>query len=711
MVSGTIAANTTWNLAGSPYVLTGNVIVQAGATLTIDAGVCVKGQAQRGLTIDGGLVARGTSANPICFTTAVLPPFPGDWAGISFSNTASGAHFDVDGNYLSGSIIEDATIEAAGYARPALQLASAPLAPFIHRVTVSFNSSFPNVPIVYLATDGALFADNVLSNNTYFGSGGVLNVGGNANVIEHNRVVQNGEPTQSSAQVFVSGRQHVIKDNFVHGVLWGTSTAGNQFVGNVISEIEFTDDFTLDGTVIQGNLFENATLGGETVLQGNLLRGGAGPALEAGVLPSLTQNVITDTTCDSSQAAVLLSGTTSFTNNVVANNECAGVENRQAQPLTNNAITGNTGPALVNQTSSALDATGGWWGTSNSSAIAASIIDCFDDVTKGCVTFTPFDGDRLQDISVTPTSLDFGSVAVGASADLNVTVENTGTESLTVYNAIRDEIDFSIVGPALPQTLAPGASLAGGPLVVRCTPSHTGPTVGTLYVTSNDPDSPATEVSLVCNGPVITTTTTTTTSTTTTSTTTPCPDPDGDGVCSASDNCPADANPGQEDVDEDAIGDVCDPADSSLALAQVKIRKTTNVSKPNGKVKVKGIILTDPGDGDVFSAAQGLTLRVQDAATTDVTRVWTAAECTTSPSGKVTCRTVDRLAKLSARPVKSAPTQLKFSSSVKGLVIAGPFTGPTSAVLSQGAPVSGLDRTGAVIICTTTAIQISCKAP
>jgi hypothetical protein len=113
-VSGFINANTTWTLAGSPYIVVGNALLVHGYTLTIDPGVVVKFDSAKALQIDGELIAVGTPANRITFTTNQVNPTPGDWSKIQFSDTSVDAVYDIAGNYVSGSIMRYCDVSYAG---------------------------------------------------------------------------------------------------------------------------------------------------------------------------------------------------------------------------------------------------------------------------------------------------------------------------------------------------------------------------------------------------------------------------------------------------------------------------------------------------------------------------------------------------------------------------------------------------------------------
>ncbi|MCO6449373.1 MAG: RHS repeat protein, partial [Caldilineales bacterium] len=105
-VCGTIGSNTTWNAAGSPYVVTCDVYVNPGVTLTINPGVVVKFNSfWEDIQVNGTLLANGSAGSPIIFTSlkddtaggdtngdgGATTPAPEDWSSLRFLNSSTGS--------------------------------------------------------------------------------------------------------------------------------------------------------------------------------------------------------------------------------------------------------------------------------------------------------------------------------------------------------------------------------------------------------------------------------------------------------------------------------------------------------------------------------------------------------------------------------------------------------------------------------------------
>lgn len=84
-INSGIDKDTVWDKKQSPYLLRGDITVQANRTLTIEPGVVVTFSGNNKLIVEGTLRAEGTSANPIIFRQSGKYYITG-WYGIVFKN-------------------------------------------------------------------------------------------------------------------------------------------------------------------------------------------------------------------------------------------------------------------------------------------------------------------------------------------------------------------------------------------------------------------------------------------------------------------------------------------------------------------------------------------------------------------------------------------------------------------------------------------------
>ena len=272
-VSGFINANTTWNFAGSPYIVTGNILLSQGYTLTINPGVVVKFDSAKAIQIDGELIAIGNAANRITFTSNKPIPHPGDWGRIQFTDSCVAAVLDTAGNYISGSILKYCNVMYGGATMfmGEIEMQSSP--PYFNHCNINYSS----MAGIYSYNTTFVFDTSSVRHCSHNG----LTIFGGSNLTIQRDTFEFNTPdgiAVSGAKVmnnyFVSnnaaigaGDGSIIMNNYFEnnlrciGVSYFVDIECNRFVNNTLGCIYMDDE--IGGTTISHNIFIGNTSTGD----------------------------------------------------------------------------------------------------------------------------------------------------------------------------------------------------------------------------------------------------------------------------------------------------------------------------------------------------------------------------------------------------------------------------------------------------------------
>jgi len=283
-VSGTIGSNTTWTVANSPYVVTGNLKLNNGVTLTIEPGVIVKFQNGTHFEIDGKLLADGTNTEKIIFTSYSDDSYggdtngdgpssgsPGQWGGINFDENSddtsriSHAVIRYAGSWshaesslyieYSSPTVEDTVIEKGSASGVRLYSSTSggwKALPHLDRVTVREHGSHGVLVEGSNNQWGARFADGEISDN---GGWGVYSEGRN----EYLRVY--GTVFDGNQLAFRGRVESIFNPNFTPNTFsnhdiprlalfaYDMSESCHVYLPSGINQIRFLDQTRINGGV------------------------------------------------------------------------------------------------------------------------------------------------------------------------------------------------------------------------------------------------------------------------------------------------------------------------------------------------------------------------------------------------------------------------------------------------------------------------------
>jgi hypothetical protein len=465
-----INVDTTWTLVGSPYIVTSNIQVVAGVTLTIEPGVTVKFNKNLGMLVDGKLVARGTQANMITFTTNVPNPSinyenganSGCWSQIKLSQTSPVATFDSSDNYTDGSIFEYCIAEWGGSLWSDVFLADF-TSPFVNFCTIQ-NCVVGGVNIINgnLADRPYKHPDlkiTRITNNTIKDSlvGGISMQGDSCFAF-------NNSISEVSNGIYAIGMNHTITGNTIknlglyggssgsgHGIIVSSYSAYSDTLTNYEINYNTISDFAVGVAIFAGGLI------GSLNIFGNIINNITTATEQAPVVIYCGENICpqnvyigyntfsnTKNISPAGGYAGAIYGYGTIEHNCFDNNTC-GVDGANILYVTanskinyNNFESSASGYDIYNTVPFAidpdLDAKNNYWGTTDESVIQSKIFDFYTNMYYSKVLYAPFlTASASCDPSTSPTTT---TTTIATTTTSTVVLTTTSIISSTTTSTV-----------------------------------------------------------------------------------------------------------------------------------------------------------------------------------------------------------------------------------------------------------------------------------
>jgi len=386
-VGGPYFTNTVWNLAGSPYILTADVQVADGVTLTIEPGVEINYNANYELLVKGSISVLGTNALPIIFNGNYTDNSEWEKAMIIFKST------DLSNSQIVHSIFNGP--------KRSLQLADEMemFEDLIKNSDTLYTSNllFINTEIKTkgIATSAKLIIENSnientillgyppasepieLINSTITNS--IFEIGPyNYGIIINQSTVANSDFRIGCCGANLNVLNSTITNSPLGESLWGSSPRGPITILN--SELNNSPinlprgEVNIEGSIINYNSTTGIILGHGEVICSKITGNNTGTAIQkhnpwnTGTFPT---NSLTITS-------------TTITNNSVG----IDILSTDFATINNTNIISNSNYNLKNYTINNINAKNNWWGTTSTSIIDNKIFDYFDDINYSEVDYT-----------------------------------------------------------------------------------------------------------------------------------------------------------------------------------------------------------------------------------------------------------------------------------------------------------------------------------